>query len=71
MDIFRGFFNGFMLYMKFTNYYRYDHIINKPNVIYEYEKTKIALNLPNKSQENKRIQKYALIYDKMKEKLFQ
>ena len=62
-DWLRGFFWGFMVYTKFTNYYRYDHIITKNDKIYEYEKLKIGLNLGNKSLSNDKIKKYSMIHD--------
>lgn len=54
-----------MLYTNFTNYYRYDHIFRKPDIIYEYEKIKKNLNIANKTKENDIIKKYELIGDKI------
>lgn len=59
----RGLFWGFMVYSKFTNYYRYDHILGKNDLFYEYEKLKFALNLGNKSLSNDKIKKYKMIHD--------
>lgn len=58
----------FMTKLGLTNYYRYDHIMSKPDWLYEYEKLKLALNLPNKSDMNK-IDKLALIAQKMESKV--
>ena len=60
----------FIFYTKLglTNHYRYDHISSKSDMIYEYEKLKLALNLPHKSELNK-IDKLALIHDEIINKL--
>ena len=46
MDFIRGVWYSFQTKLGFTNAYFYDHIISKPDIIYEYEKVKLALNIP-------------------------
>ena len=52
-DIFRSVYYSVYIKLRLTNWYRYDHIIRKPDFIYEYEKLKMAMNLANKSDKNK------------------
>lgn len=42
----------FMLTTNFSNHYRYDHIIRKPDIIYDYEMLKKYLNLGYRGDDN-------------------
>ena len=55
----------FMVKLGLTNYYRYDHIVSRPDAVYEYEKLKLALNLPHKSELNK-VEKLARVAEEYK-----
>lgn len=44
-DWVRSVYYFFMTRAKFTNHYRFDHIVPKPDWLYNYEKVKLALNV--------------------------
>lgn len=50
MDVIRGLYFFVMTYFKFTNFYRYDHITSKNDILYEFEKIKLGFNLYNKNK---------------------
>ncbi len=62
-DWIRAIYFGFMTYTNFTNHYRYDHILRRPDLVYEYEKLKISLNLAYKNPNNSKLYKYNKIYE--------
>lgn len=52
MDFIRGAFWKFMIVTNFTNYYRYDHLLRRSDLVYEYEMLKKSLNLGYKGKDN-------------------
>jgi len=61
-DWIRALYYTVMVQLRLTNYYRYDHIMARDDRVYDYEKLKIAMNLPHKKR-GRRIAKYAKIFD--------
>lgn len=53
LDYLRAFWHLYMTKLGFTNAYRYDHLISRSDTVYEYERVKYALNLPDKLAKNK------------------
>ena len=53
MDLLRGSWYAFMTKTGFTNAYRYDHIMSRPDWLYEYDVAKMALNINKKDFDSK------------------
>lgn len=63
-DLFRAVFQSFMINLKLTNHYRYDHFMAKNDFFYELEKLRLAMNIFDKTKDDK-IAEYALIFDNL------
>ena len=78
MDVLRAIYFEMILILGLSNLYRYEHFVKKPDFWYNYEKVKIAINVPGKEQKKqtlnfllvaKYINEYFISLLDMKEKI--
>lgn len=65
-DVLRAIYQNTMVYFKLTNFYRYDHFVQKSDFFYSLEKLKLGMNIYDKHKEDK-VEEYARIFDRVYE----